>query len=171
VAVKYGVESASQELVDAANKNLDVAKVEEMVGHTKDLGINVHLTFSFGLPGETHETAMKTINWSQGLNPDSIQYSIMTPFPGSRFYKELEAKGHLLTKDWSKFDGNSMSVVRTDALSGEDLEGYIRKAYKSWEWHKLKRALFQPKYMRRSWRHPLEGFRNFRYGLKAAARS
>ncbi|MCA9410022.1 MAG: radical SAM protein [Candidatus Omnitrophica bacterium] len=170
-AVKYGVESASQELVDAADKSLDLAKVEEMVRYTQEIGINVHLTFSFGLPGETHETAMKTINWSQELNPDSIQYSIMTPFPGSRFYKELEEKGHLLTKDWSKFDGNSMSVVRTEALSGEDLEEYIRKAYKSWEWHKLRRALFQPKYMKRSWKHPLQGFRNFRYGLKAAARA
>ena len=171
VAVKYGVESASQELVDAAEKNLDLAKVEEMVRYTQELDINVHLTFSFGLPGETHETAMKTIGWSQKLNPDSIQYSIMTPFPGSKFYKQLEDEGRLLTKDWGKFDGNTMSVVRTEALTGKDLEGYIRKAYRAWEWHKLKRALFQPKYMLRSWRHPVEGLRNFRYGLKAAARA
>jgi radical SAM superfamily enzyme YgiQ (UPF0313 family) len=170
-AVKYGVESASQELVDASDKSLDLSKVEEMVRYTQEIGIRVHLTFSFGLPGETHETAMKTIKWSQFLNPDSIQYSIMTPFPGSRFYKELEAKGHLLTKDWSKFDGNSMSVVRTEALSGEDLEYYIRKAYKSWEWHKLRRALTQPRFMKRSWKHPLRGLQNFRYGLKAAARA
>jgi radical SAM superfamily enzyme YgiQ (UPF0313 family) len=170
-AVKYGVESASQELVDASDKSLDLSKVEEMVRYTQSLGICVHLTFSFGLPGETHETAMKTIRWSQFLNPDTIQYSIMTPFPGSRFYKELEAKGHLLTKDWSKFDGNSMSVVRTDTLTGPDLEHYIRKAYRSWEWHKLRRAFTQFKFAKRMVRHPWQGYHHFRDGLKAAARA
>jgi radical SAM superfamily enzyme YgiQ (UPF0313 family) len=170
-AVKYGVESASQELVDASDKSLDLSKVEEMVRYTQSLGICVHLTFSFGLPGETHETAMKTIRWSQFLNPDTIQYSIMTPFPGSRFYKELEAKGHLLTKDWSKFDGNSMSVVRTDTLTGPVLEHYIRKAYRSWEWHKLRRAFTQFKFAKRMVRHPWQGYHHFRDGLKAAARA
>jgi radical SAM superfamily enzyme YgiQ (UPF0313 family) len=169
-AVKYGVESASQELVDNADKSLDLSKVEEMVRYTHELGIKIHLTFSFGLPGETHETARKTIKWSQKLNPDSIQYSIMTPFPGSKFYKELEAKGHLTTKDWSKYDGNSMSVVRTDALTAQDLDYYLRKAYLSWEWHKFRRALYQPKYIRSAWSHPLQSLRQFQFGLRAAAR-
>ncbi|MCG3199409.1 MAG: radical SAM protein [Candidatus Omnitrophica bacterium] len=170
-AVKYGVESASQELVDNADKSLDLDKVEEMVRYTQDLGIRIHLTFSFGLPGETHETAMKTIKWSQKLNPDSLQYSIMTPFPGSKFYKELDGKGHLMSKDWSKFDGNSTSVVRTEALGPEDLDYYLRKAYRSWEWHKLRRALLTPRYMKRFWRHPWRGFRSLQYGLRAAARA
>ncbi len=170
-AVKYGVESASQELVDNSDKSLDLGKVEEMVRYTQELGIKIHLTFSFGLPGETHETAMKTIRWSQKLNPDSIQYSIMTPFPGSKFYKELDEKGFLTTKDWSKYDGNSMSVVRTEALSPQDLDYYLRKAYKSWEWHKFRRALTQPQYMKSALRHPLQSFRNFQFGLRSAARA
>jgi radical SAM superfamily enzyme YgiQ (UPF0313 family) len=169
-AVKYGVESASQELVDNSDKSLDLGKVEAMVRYTQELGIKIHLTFSFGLPGETHETAMKTIKWSQFLNPDTIQYSIMTPFPGSKFYKELEAKGHLTSKDWGKFDGNSMAVVRTDALGPRDLEYYLRKAYKSWEWHRLRRSLSQPRFMTRAFKHPFRGIRNFQRGLRAAAR-
>jgi radical SAM superfamily enzyme YgiQ (UPF0313 family) len=165
------VEYASQELVDNSDKSLDLGKVEEMVRYTQELGIRIHLTFSFGLPGETHETAMKTIRWSQKLNPDSVQYSIMTPFPGSKFYKELEEKGHLTSKDWSKYDGNSMSVVRTDALSSQDLDYYLRKAYKSWEWHKLRRALIQPRFMKSAFRHPLQSFRSFQFGLRSAARA
>lgn len=170
-AIKYGVESASQELVDHCDKSLDLQKVEEMVRYTHELGIRMHLTFSFGLPGETHKTAMKTIRWSQKLNPDTVQYSIMTPFPGSKFYKELEAKGFLTTKDWSKFDGNSMSVVRTEALTAQDLENYLRKAYKSWEWHKFRRALTQPYFMKHALGHPLESLKRFRAGLRSASRA
>jgi len=171
MAVKYGVESASQELVDNSDKSLDLAKVEEMVRYTQELDIRVHLTFSFGLPGETHETALKTIQWSQELGPDTVQYSIMTPFPGSKFYKELEAKGHLESNDWSQYDGNSTAVVRTDALASTDLEHYIRKAYTSWEWHKFRRALTVPRFRKRAFQHPVANLRKFHYGLKAAARS
>lgn len=170
VAVKYGVESPTQSLVDAADKGLNIEQAEETIQYTKELGIKIHLTFSFGLPGETHQTARKTIRWSHKMSPDTIQYSIMTPFPGSRFYKLLEQKGHLLTKDWNKFDGNSMSVVRTDELTGEDIEEYLKKAYRSWEWHRFRRALIDPVHMKAALRNPFNGLRRLKEGFRNAAR-
>jgi len=58
-AVKYGIESAVQKLVDNANKDLDLKKTEEIIRYTNKIGIKTHLTFMFGLPGETHETIQK----------------------------------------------------------------------------------------------------------------
>ncbi|MGC9328954.1 MAG: B12-binding domain-containing radical SAM protein, partial [Candidatus Hinthialibacter sp.] len=72
VGIKYGVESGSQELVDNAQKDLDLQKVEETVRFTRELGVNQHLTFSFGLPGETWETVRKTIDFAKRLNPETI---------------------------------------------------------------------------------------------------
>jgi len=90
VAIKYGVESASQELIDRAKKGLDLDRVEETVRITRELGIRQHLTFSFGLPGETWETIRKTIDLSKRLDPETVQYSIMTPYPGSSFYQDMQ---------------------------------------------------------------------------------
>lgn len=132
IAIKYGVESGVQELVDGCDKHLDLKKVVETVQMTKKAGIKVHLTFTFGLEGETKENIQKTIDFALAQDPDSVQFSIVTPFPGTRYYEELKEKGYLLTKQWSDFDGNRSAVIRTDNLTTEDLIWALNHAYESW---------------------------------------
>jgi len=140
-AVKYGIESASQELIDKIGKNLDLNKAIENVELTKSLGIKVHLTFMFGMPGETKESALKTVELAKKLNPESVQFSILTPLPGTKIYNELLEKGHLEVSDWERLDGYFSSVVRTDAMSSEELEEMVEYAWRSWVKH---RALQKP---------------------------
>ena len=52
-AVKYGVESGNQKIVDDCGKKLDLQRLRDMVAFTHDLGIRTHLTFSFGLIGSS----------------------------------------------------------------------------------------------------------------------
>ncbi|MFA5350764.1 MAG: radical SAM protein [Candidatus Omnitrophota bacterium] len=138
-AVKYGVESATQSLLDGINKNMDLKKTEKMIRFTEQLGIKTHLTFTFGLPGETRESIRRSINFAIYLNPDSVQFSIATPFPGTEFYREIETSGLLLTKEWSEYDGNNKSVICSDNLSKKELEQSIRVAYGRWRNHYLNR--------------------------------
>ena len=163
VGIKYGVESGCQELVNSSCKNLTLQKVEDIVKFTRKLGINQHLTFSFGLPGETKETIRKTIDFAKRLNPETVQFSILTPFPGSKFYRMLEAEGKLLTKDWSKYDGGTTSVIRTDALSGEDLENALRQAYHEWDIHKLFRPLWDFRQLKRVLSQPRHTWHTFKF--------
>jgi len=139
-AVKYGVESAVQKLVDNANKDLDLKKTEEVIRYTNKIGIKTHLTFMFGLPGETHKTIQKTIDFALRMDPESVQFSITTPFPGTSYYKELDKKGMLVSKKWSDYDGNFKSVVKTPKLSEKELENAVRKAYNAWAEHRQKRV-------------------------------
>jgi len=139
-AVKYGVESAVQKLVDNANKDLDLKKAEEMIEYTNKIGIKTHLTFMFGLPGETHETIQKTVDFALRMNPESVQFSITTPFPGTSYYKELNKNGMLVSKKWSDYDGNFKSVVKTEELSAKELENAVRNAYTTWAEHSQKRT-------------------------------
>jgi anaerobic magnesium-protoporphyrin IX monomethyl ester cyclase len=138
IAIKYGVESGVQELVDACGKRLDLNKVRTTVAMTKAAGIKVHLTFSFGLPGETKETIQKTVNYAISLDPDSVQFSIITPFPGTKYYDELKQKGFLYATNWSDFDGNRSAVIRTEHLSTEDLIEALNHAYATWHEYQKK---------------------------------
>ncbi|MBU0504337.1 MAG: radical SAM protein [Candidatus Omnitrophota bacterium] len=138
-AVKYGVESATQSLLDGISKSMDLRKTEKMIRFTEQLGIKTHLTFTFGLPGETRESIRRTIDFAINLNPNSVQFSIATPFPGTEFYREIEKSGRLLTKKWSEYDGNNKSVICSDNLSKKELEKSIRVAYKRWRSHYLNR--------------------------------
>jgi len=135
VAVKYGVESADQKLLDRIRKGMDIQKAARMIKLTKAIGIKSHLTFSFGLPGETQETIQKTINFALDLDPDSLQFSINTAFPGTKYYQELERQGHVVSRDFADYDGNFKAMLRTESLTDKDLLKAKRRAEKSWRDH------------------------------------
>ena len=142
-AVKYGVESCSQSLIKNCQKKLNLEKTTHVINLTKDLGIKTHLTFCFGFLGETKETIQETIDYSLSLGPDSVQFSILTPFPGTRLFEELDRQGKILTRDWSKYDGHYNCVFKPDNLSPKDLEEAKRKAYRLWGEHvRKKRGLW-----------------------------
>jgi len=141
-AVKYGVESAVQALLDNSNKAMDLKKADKMIRFTKQLGIKTHLTFTFGLPGETKETIRKTIEYALELDPDSAQFSITTPYPGTEYFRYLDEKGMILSKDWSDYDGNFKSVIQLEDLTAEELENARKEAVERWLEHvRLKRSL------------------------------
>lgn len=135
-AVKYGVESADPRLLERVEKKMDLDRSIANIRLTKSLGIKVHLTFMFGIPGETWESVERTIRLARDLNPESVQFSIMTPLPGTRIYDELLATGHLTVSDWEKLDGYFSSVVRTAEMSEAELEEAVKYAWRSWGRHK-----------------------------------
>lgn len=141
-AVKYGLESANQSLVDQIGKDMDLDKAEKMIKFTKKLGIKVHLTFTFGLPGETKETIEKTIQYALKLDPFSIQFSITTPFPGTKYFEILEKKDLIVSKDFSSYDGHSKSVIKLENLTPLDLEMAKMRAYRIWADHLRKKRGF-----------------------------
>lgn len=135
-SVKYGMESGNQQLVDNSNKNLNLKTAIKNIIYTKKIGIKVHLTFTFGLPGESKETIQQTINLVKFLNPDSVQFSISTPFPGTKFYDDMKKQGNIVSNDWNDYDGNTKSVIKTKTLTSEDLKNAQDAAYKIWFEHK-----------------------------------
>ncbi|HIE51069.1 MAG TPA: radical SAM protein [Armatimonadetes bacterium] len=140
-AIKYGVESGVQEILDRCGKRLSLKTVEKTVKITKELGIKVHLTFTLGLPGETEETIRRTINYALKLDPDSVQFSLTTPFPGTAYYQMLRRRGFLLASDWAEFDGAGRAVMRTAHLTREELERAYHQAVQAWGDHVLRRQL------------------------------
>ena len=160
-SLKYGVESGVQRLVDNAHKNLSLKKVEKMIERTKEIGIKVHLTFTFGLPGETWESVKKTIDFAIYLDPDTVQFSIATPFPGTDYFDWAEKNGYLLTKNWKKYDGAISAVARTEKMSIDELEEACEYANKAWVSYKMKRNLKKNpfKYFLKGIKNPMEMIR------------
>jgi radical SAM superfamily enzyme YgiQ (UPF0313 family) len=99
-----GVESGCQELVDACNKKLDLDDVRRFMTWARELGIYVHMTFTFGLPGETNDTVDRTKRFIREMNPDSFQTSGCAPVKGTAYHDELKKKG--LIDDETNLDGS-----------------------------------------------------------------
>ncbi len=143
-AIKYGVESASQDVLDRSGKRLDIVKAREIIKLTMELGIKVHLTFMFGLPGETRDTINRTIDLALGLDPASVQFSIATPFPGTEYFDMLDKAGLLKSRRWADYDGNHTAVFDTTALSAGELKGAKDRAYAMWDEHCRLRGDYSP---------------------------
>lgn len=156
-AVKYGVESGAQELVDECGKNLDLEQARKTVAATKRCGVGVHLTFTLGLPGETWDTVRRTRDFILELDPDSIQVSLCTPFPGTQLWHELKQEGLLIDENWDHYDGNAGAVVRSRAMTADELETAMEELYHSFNSVKLRQYLRQNKWrvLGRFLTHPL----------------
>ncbi|MBI5178636.1 MAG: radical SAM protein [Nitrospinae bacterium] len=161
VSIKYGVESGEQKILDDCGKRLDLAVARETVRETKRLGIKCHLTFTFGLPGETKETIRKTMALAEELDPDTVQFSIATPYPGSRLYRQLSEKGHIVSADFSEYDGGNRAVIRTDALEPRDLEEALRVATTLWHRKRFVSRVWANRghFMKEFAKHPIASLR------------
>jgi radical SAM superfamily enzyme YgiQ (UPF0313 family) len=61
----------------------------------KEVGIRVSTPFMFGIPGETFEEGLKTIEFAVDLDPDIANFHAITPFPGTYLYDNIEKYGTL----------------------------------------------------------------------------
>lgn len=168
-ALKYGVESVDEGILDRCGKEMDLAKTEEMIRLTRRLGILYHLTFTFGLPGETRETIRETLGWCIRMDPDTVQFSVSTPFPGSRFYEELEAQGRIRSREWEEYDGFHHAVVATETLGPEDILAERNAAVRAWDAHVARRnrrrrllGYLRPRYAAAAIRSPGRALRKLR---------
>ena len=106
----YGFETGVTELlknIDGHKKNRSFEKMKEVSRWTKDANIEIRGSFMIGLPGETPELARETIKRAIELDPEYAQFSITTPYPGTRLYKEIKDGkwGKFTTDDFSEFQG------------------------------------------------------------------
>ncbi|MEE2827647.1 MAG: radical SAM protein [Myxococcota bacterium] len=132
-AVKYGVESSDSARLKQIGKNLDIDRVRESVAMVHSLGIKVHLTFMFGLQGETLDTMQRTLDLAYELDPDSAQFTVAVPFPGSRLHEELQESGRLDGLEFEDLDGYRTGVVSTDALQAEQIIAFVHGVHRRWE--------------------------------------
>ena len=131
-SIKYGIESSSPSLVDACHKGTRLDAMLMAVEHTRRANVKMHLTFTFGLPGETAQTIRDTADFAIAAAPETAQFSLCTPFPGTAFYEECRTKGWLATEDWERFLGSDEAVVSTPLLSAESLKQEYARAVMRW---------------------------------------
>ena len=91
--VFIGAESGDDRILALANKGIKADQTRRAVEFLADLGINVVVSFVFGLPGETSQTIQKTVDFAQELyrygNIVETSSSILLPIPGSNAFDLL----------------------------------------------------------------------------------
>lgn len=92
-AILFGAESGVQKNLNAIRKGTTLEQIRNAVRAAQDVGLRVNTPFLFGIPGETFEEGLRTIDFAIELNPDMANFHAITPFPGTYLYDNLEKYG------------------------------------------------------------------------------
>jgi radical SAM superfamily enzyme YgiQ (UPF0313 family) len=97
--------------------------------------------FIFGMPGETKETAEKTMQFAKKIKPHIVQFSIATPLPGTEFYDWVKEGGFLLVDNLEESvsdDGFQKCIVDYPEFTKDDIEKFVdrglKEYYLSWDY-------------------------------------
>jgi len=101
-AVLFGAESGVQKNLNTIRKGITLEQTEKAVRAAKDVGLKVSTPFIFGIPGETFDEGLKTIEFALRLDPDIANFHAITPFPGTELYDNYEKWG-TISEDTTDF--------------------------------------------------------------------
>ncbi len=92
-AILFGAESGVQKDLNTIRKGITLAQIKNAVTAAKEVGITVYTPFLFGIPGQTFEDGLKSIDFACELDPDIANFHAITPFPGTDLYDNIEKYG------------------------------------------------------------------------------
>lgn len=123
----FGIESGNQAILDALGKGETLDTIREAISLANSEGIITSGFFVLGLPGDTEATIEDTINFAISSGLSDAAFFIATPYPGSKLYWDMKAKG--LEVSWDELDQDAFIPLScTDHISAERLVQLVRKA-------------------------------------------
>lgn len=101
-----GLESVNPETLKEYNKKQSVEQIVEAIRILKEYGILAHGMFVFGADGDTVDSLRMTADFAIKNKISTVQFMILTPLPGTRYFKSLHEQGRIFDYDWSKYDAH-----------------------------------------------------------------
>jgi len=123
--VFVGLESLTDEnLADARKKTPKSSDYARRVRVLHDHGIQVNGSFVLGFDHDRKDVFARTADWIEANRLECATFHILTPYPATPLFRQMEAEGRLLHRDWSRYD-TAHAVFRPKHMSPEELEnGY-----------------------------------------------
>ena len=118
---EMGIESPKTEDLKNMQKGITMEMQEKAVKILRDNGAWVGGTFVIGLPGQTEEDIKRYPLYAKEIGLTGAAFGVVTPFPGTELYRNLEQDGLIVEHDWTKYD-EMHSVFQLTNVSRERLE-------------------------------------------------
>ncbi len=130
----YGVESSNEEILRKLRRNISISRIKRVFILTKKIGIKTVAGCIIGLPYDTGEQVLKTVEFVKSLEPDFVHFSIYSPNPGTFLFNEVKSSGLLsMQLDWNKatkYKGAPLGMPTSNPnMDRERLQELLRYAY------------------------------------------
>jgi len=114
--VFIGFESMNPQSLAGMNKKQTVEDIARAVRVLRRERIHVHGMFVFGFDEDDWTTVKETVRFAKKARLTSTQFLILTPLPGSEFFRRMAAEKRILFRDWRLYDAHHV-VFRPARLS------------------------------------------------------
>ncbi len=118
----FGVESADEDILKTIKKGFTPDEVRRGVKVASEAGINVFNSFILGLPGESRDTARKSLAFGDELYHTygaKYGFHMLAPLPGTEIFERAEDYGiRILNRNWSRYNANE-PITETETMSRE----------------------------------------------------
>ena len=134
-----GFESIREETLKKIGKTHNlVKKYKEVIKKVHDYGMGIIGSFIFGFDEDDDSLFPRTLEFVKNSGIDLASFSLLTPLPGTRLFKEMEKEGRIITRDWSKYDCAHV-VFKPRRITVEKLQEGLYWMYK--EFYRLKEVM------------------------------
>ena len=115
----------------------------DAVKRLHSLGIMINGSFVFGLDHDDKDVFSRTVDWGIENAITTATFHVLTPYPGTRLFENMEAEGRIMTRNWDLYDTRHV-VYKTRGLTAVELEqGYHRAYQEFYSWANILEASFK----------------------------
>jgi len=118
----FGVESADEGILKTIKKGFTIDEVRHGVKVASKAGINVFNSFILGLPGESRDTAHRSLAFGDELYHTygaKYGFHMLAPLPGTEVYERARDYGIcILSRNWSRYNANE-PITEMETMSRE----------------------------------------------------
>lgn len=133
--LKIGVETGSQLILDRIKKGITIEQIRQAFKLIKEVGIDTHAHLMVGHPGESEITIRQTIDFVKELDPTTVTFGMMTPYPGTQLFDTVLRKYPELGNKYTlRLEDLHTKTYYTDAyceMPSEELSSWIKKAHRA----------------------------------------
>ncbi|MBM3267122.1 MAG: radical SAM protein [Candidatus Sericytochromatia bacterium] len=126
--VFVGLESMNDESLKLLNKRSTLEKNDRAIRRFHEAGLMIHGHFMFGTDADSVDTVRTTAEYVRKMGLDTAYFLFMSPGPGSPLAQRYQAENKLITRNWARYDGNSVCVY-PDQVRPSELKKAVDQAY------------------------------------------
>ncbi|MEO6329666.1 MAG: radical SAM protein [Ginsengibacter sp.] len=153
-SVFVGFETLSHSNLVQSNKKQNIGKdYQEAIKRLHSLGIMINGSFVFGLDDDDNDVFKRTVDWAVNNALTTTTFHILTPYPGTGLYKQMEIEKRILHKKWDLYDTRHV-VYKTRGLNEAELKEGYDWAYRSfYSWMNISKASLQHDNLKHAIKH------------------
>ena len=104
--------------------------IRERIKRYHDHGIGVEGTILLGLDSHTEDSIKRLIDFLLEIELDLAEFTVLTPFPHTKAYEELQQQNRILSRDWDDYSADKV-VFQPKHMRPERLQELLEYAWKT----------------------------------------